>query len=1005
MTVSVVIPARDAATTLGETLDSLLAQTRGDWTALVVDDGSTDETCALARAYAAREPRIRLLADGRASEGVSAARNRGIAEATGDWLLFLDSDDWIEPAFLRKMLAVLEARPGARVAYSACRRVSPSGHAGPLWLSSEVAHAPFEVLARRCPVVVHGFLLDRALIAEIGAFDPALRTCEDWDFWHRLARTGIAFHPVADAVAYYRLRARSLSSDAHAMLADARIVIDRAFAADPRVRHPAPLHAGGADPGLGTKETSLAHFALWCAAFDIADGGTGTDLVLPLPDDGGNLAETCRVTILAGLRARARIQPDEPLSQDGAFIAAVRKLLQQVEQAAGRHGLARQLEHMLEPDLFRPGHPTARLVVERTLMVRQDIAHLTAVDVPPDVDSLQAEFRLAGREPGWVEAPVFASLSRREVAALAIDTVGLGAFVKATDVRFHPRFWARLAIDATLQAPAAGRDYLRRRQGFRARVRRIVRAASLAAYGSPADTPGDRPFAVLVEAARAEAGRVPMPPARRRPEADPQAGRPGTDRHAYWESLYSTPDPWAYGSAYEQLKYERTLSLLPSGPIGRAMELACSEGWFSVMLAPRVGHLTASDISETALGRARQRCAGLANVDYRRLDFFDEALPQGLDLLVCSEVLYHLRDETELRRVAAKLAAALKPGGHLLAAHGRLLKDDPTRTGFDWPGAFGADGIARTLATTPGLALVRSMQSELYRIELLRRLHDGERPPPPEIVTVEAGPPPEPAYARSIVWGGAAARRAEVQAHERVEQLPILNYHRIATDGPPALARYRTSPDAFREQMRWLRRQGYHTVTSSDLARHGTTGQPLRGRPVLITFDDGYRDFHDTAWPILQAHDFTAEVFIVTDRVGATAQWDADYGAPAPLMGWDEIQELGAAGIRFGSHMASHSHMNTLSSREIAREAVRSRALLERALDASCLSIAAPYGESSDRFVRIAERCGYAIGVTTAPGFARLGGDPMRLPRIEVPGHWSLDQFASAVRPFASSSS
>jgi len=995
VTVTVVIPARNAAATLGETLDSLLAQTRGDWSALVVDDGSTDTTGALAQSYVDRDPRIRLLSDGRASEGVSAARNRGIAEATGERLLFLDSDDWIEPAFLHKMLAVLESRPGARIAYSACRRISPNGRAGPLWLSSEVARAPFEVLARQCPVVIHGFLLDRSLIDGIGGFDPALRTCEDWDFWHRLARTGVVFHPVPEAVAYYRLRARSLSSDAHAMLADARIVLDRAFAADPRVRHPAPRHAAGADPGLGTKETCLGHFALWCAAFDVGDGGRGADLVLPLPDSGGNIAETCRVTILAGLRARARIQPDEPLSQDAAFIAAVRDLLAEVERAAGRPGLARQLEHMLEPDLFRPGHLTARLVIERTLLVRQDATRLAAIDVPPEVDSLQAEFRLPGREPGWIEVPVFASLSRREVAALAIEALSLGAFVRATHVRRRPRFWAQLLVDATLQAPAAIRD---RRRGLRTRAKQIVRQAALAAYGS-AGTSNDRPFATLVDAARAEAGRVPIPPAKARVEPASDTGPPDGDRRAYWESVYSAPDPWAYGSAYEQLKYERTLSLLPSGTIDRALELACSEGWFSVMLAPRVGRLTAADISGTALGRARQRCARYANVDYRCLDFFDEPLPDGLDLLVCSEVLYDLRTGTELRRMAAKLAAALKPGGHLLTAHARLLKDDPTRTGFDWDGAFGVDRIAAALAETPGLALVRSMQAELYRIDLYRRLRDGERAPPPESETVESGPPPEPAYARSIVWGGADARRAEVQARESVEQLPILNYHRIATDGPPELARYRTSPASFREQMRWLRRHGCHAVTSGDLIRHRATGLPLRGRPVLITFDDGYRDFHDTAWPILRAHDFIAEVFIVTDHVGGSAQWDAGFGTPAALMGWDEIQELGAEGICFGSHMASHSHMNALSSREIVREAVRSRALLERALGTPCASIAAPFGEASDRFVRIAGRCGYEIGVTAEPGFAHLGSDPLRLPRIEVPGHWSLAQFASTVQP------
>ena len=106
-----------------------------------------------------------------------------------------------------------------------------------------------------------------------------------------------------------------------------------------------------------------------------------------------------------------------------------------------------------------------------------------------------------------------------------------------------------------------------------------------------------------------------------------------------------------------------------------------------------------------------------------------------------------------------------------------------------------------------------------------------------------------------------------------------------------------------------------------------------------------------------------------------------------------------APSTMFGSHMASHSHMDDLPSREIALEAARSRALVERALGEPCLSIAAPFGEASDRFVRIAEGCGYKVGFTVDPGFAWLGNDLLRLPRIEVLGGWSIDAFASAVRP------
>ncbi len=997
MTVSVVIPAHNAAGTLAETLDSLLAQTHRDWTALVVDDGSTDTTAEVARAYAARDPRIRLLSDGRRNEGASAARNRGIAEADGRWLLFLDADDWIEADFLACMLAVLDSHPGARVAYSACCRVSPGGHVGPRWLSSEVARTPFEVLARQCPVVIHGFVLDRALIDEVGGFDPGLRTCEDWDFWHRLARTGIAFHPVPDAVAYYRLRPHSLSSDTRAMLADARPVIERAFAPDPRVRAPAPRHAGGADPGLGTKEMTLGHFALWCAAFDVGDGGTGKDLVLPLPDRWGNLAESCRVTLLGGLRAGARTQPDEPLSAAPAFSAAVRDLLRQVEHAAERPGLARELAFLLEEDVFRPTPLTGRLTVGATLLVRQDLANLEAIEVPAETDRLQVAFGVPGRALGWIEAPAIASLSRREVADLAIEAVGLAAFVTASGIRRRPRFWLGFAIAAARVAPAALRDAVGRLPTVRGHLKRVVRAAALATCGPETDTPNDCAAAALIEAAQAEACRIPLPPAVAGAQESTDSGVPGRDRRAYWESVYAHHDPWAYGSPYEQLKYRRTLSLLPEGPIERALEVACSEGWFTVMLAPRVGRLLASDISQAALDRARRRCADFGNIEYRRLDFYDEPLPDGLDLLVCSEVLYDLASRDELDRIAAKLAAALRPGGHLLSAHARLLSDDPGRTGFDWDSAFGGETIARALAAAPGLALERSLDSELYRIDLYRRLAGGEPAPVPRREDVDAGPPPEPAYARAIVWSGAVARRSEVQASERVERVPILLYHRIADDGPPELARYRTPPEAFRAQMRWLRQHGYHAVTAADLERHLASGESWRGRPVMLSFDDGYRDFHDAAFPILREHDLTAEVFLVTGLVGRSAEWDAAYGPAAPLMDWPQIQALGAEGIRFGSHMASHSHMLALGSAAILHEAAGSRALIERALGRPCTAIAAPFGEASDRFVRIARRCGYEIGVTTETGVARLGGDPLRLPRIEVRGDWSLEEFTDAL--------
>ena len=306
--------------------------------------------------------------------------------------------------------------------------------------------------------------------------------------------------------------------------------------------------------------------------------------------------------------------------------------------------------------------------------------------------------------------------------------------------------------------------------------------------------------------------------------------------------------------------------------------------------------------------------------------------------------------------------------------------------------------IAEAFAETPGLALERSLQTDLYRIDLWRRLAEGETAAP-TVETVELGALPAPGYADTIVWGGAEMRRAEARLRETTECLPVLMYHSVAAERPGALARYRTTPAAFAEQMHWLRQA---RLPQCNVGRHrGAPGRrPFRGRPVLISFDDCYRDFYDTAWPILRAHDFRAEVMVVTgDWVGGTADWDAEYGSPAPLMDWAGIQALARKASVSAATWQAAGHMDDLSAQA---DSARSRALrarcIERALGASpAFPSPPPFGEASDRFVRITEGCGYKVGFTVDPGFAWLGNDPLRLPRIEVLGGWSIEAFASAV--------
>ena len=449
MTLSVVIPARDAADTIADTLASLLAQTRGDWNAIVVDDGSIDSTRQIAEAFALRDARFSVLSDGRPAEGVAATRNRGIAETRGRWLHFLDADDWVETAFVEKMVGALEAGPGRRLAYSSSCNVATDGARSERWFSTKIAHAPFETLARECPILIHTVVIERQLVLELGGFDASMSTSEDADFWQRVARTGVSFLPVPEALVFYRARRNSLSTGARRRLAVGHTVISRGFGPDPRVPNPDPKYAAGAAGGCpAAREITLAYFTLWCAAFDVGEGGDGKGMVTTLPDCPGGIFNQCREQILSGLAAGLRL-PTIGASFDTSptLAAAIRDLLRQVEQAIEWPGLARLLECALEPEIFKPPRLTERLAANNSLFVRQDVGRLQPVVAPRAIDKLQVEFWTGTRCLGRTEVTKLGELSAREMTAIAIDTISPTVFLKESGVLRRPLFWLRLSME------------------------------------------------------------------------------------------------------------------------------------------------------------------------------------------------------------------------------------------------------------------------------------------------------------------------------------------------------------------------------------------------------------------------------------------------------------------------------------------------------------------------------------------------------------------------------
>lgn len=233
--VSVVIPAYNVETYLAAALDSLLQQSLTDFEALIVDDGSTDGTAAVAQGYVDRDRRFQLLQ--KPNGGLSSARNHGMAAARADYIALLDADDAYHPDKLQAHVAQLDQNPQIAVAYSASRIMRDDGDLTWMPMSGKPLHSDwlFALLCKNC--VGHGSngVFRRSLLDQVGNFDETLRSCEDIDFWLRIAALdGGGFYRDSQPLAYYRVRPSGLSFNFRQMEATYRRVLEAAEARSPQ---------------------------------------------------------------------------------------------------------------------------------------------------------------------------------------------------------------------------------------------------------------------------------------------------------------------------------------------------------------------------------------------------------------------------------------------------------------------------------------------------------------------------------------------------------------------------------------------------------------------------------------------------------------------------------------------------------------------------------------------------------------------------------------------------
>jgi glycosyltransferase involved in cell wall biosynthesis len=182
--VSVVIPCYNQARFLGEAIQSVLSQGYTDLEIIVVDDGSNDGTEEVASGYAKDNSRVRLIRQ--ENRGQAAARNRGLAEAGGEYVVFLDSDDRLVSEALEVGVRELEAHPGCAFVSGICRKITADGSIVPGWEQFRVRDDPYLELLRSCPVYVPAVMYRRSVFDAVGDFDTSYRAAEDYDLYYRI---------------------------------------------------------------------------------------------------------------------------------------------------------------------------------------------------------------------------------------------------------------------------------------------------------------------------------------------------------------------------------------------------------------------------------------------------------------------------------------------------------------------------------------------------------------------------------------------------------------------------------------------------------------------------------------------------------------------------------------------------------------------------------------------------------------------------------------------------
>ncbi|MGH4121983.1 MAG: polysaccharide deacetylase family protein [Clostridium sp.] len=217
-------------------------------------------------------------------------------------------------------------------------------------------------------------------------------------------------------------------------------------------------------------------------------------------------------------------------------------------------------------------------------------------------------------------------------------------------------------------------------------------------------------------------------------------------------------------------------------------------------------------------------------------------------------------------------------------------------------------------------------------------------------------------------------------------KIPILMYHSISYEKGNSL---RVSKENFKMQMKYLKANNYTTLTVDELYSYMKTGKMVPKKPIIITFDDGYKDNYTNAYPILKELGLKATVFVITDTIDVEKNFLTS----------KEIKSMDSSNLRVESHTASHEHLDKISYSNNIKTMKSSKAKLEKILNRKINYIAYPYGGYTEGTIKAAKESGYTLAFSTDMSWINKNNNIYSLGRIFVNANLSFDKFKAKLNP------